>query len=242
MDELFCKECGQKIDTTSKFCSKCGNKVNVQESLDESTKSAKDNTESNKNSTNALTKKRGSNKIAIIIAIPLLIIFAALVFGSSDTLENTNIPSNTNEVSQTSENVPEQKIYKTGEPVRDGKFEMTILSISCGETSIGTNQYLKQDAQGEFCQMSMTVKNIGNEPQTFFSSNQYVYNNNDQKFSNDSTAELAIEGNSDTWLQEINPGNSISGIVVYDVPKGTILTKAELHDSAYSNGVDVKLN
>jgi hypothetical protein len=43
------------------------------------------------------------------------------------------------------------------------------------------------------------------------------------------------------FLQDINPGNSVSGIVVFDVPNGQTPGHLELHDSAFSGGVTVNV-
>ena len=45
-----------------------------------------------------------------------------------------------------------------------------------------------------------------------------------------------------TFLNEINPGNSAKGRLIYDVPKSVKLTKMELHDSPFSGGVEVSLS
>ncbi len=46
-----------------------------------------------------------------------------------------------------------------------------------------------------------------------------------------------------TWkfLNEINPGNQVNGIIVFDVPKDVQPTRIELHDSLFSGGVTVPL-
>ena len=46
---------------------------------------------------------------------------------------------------------------------------------------------------------------------------------------------------SNTLYEEINPGNSLKGTLLFDVPKGIKPAKLELHDSAFSGGVDVRL-
>jgi hypothetical protein len=46
---------------------------------------------------------------------------------------------------------------------------------------------------------------------------------------------------SNSFLKDINPGNRVSGTVVFDVPKGTKLADLELHDSMFSGGVTVPL-
>jgi hypothetical protein len=46
---------------------------------------------------------------------------------------------------------------------------------------------------------------------------------------------------SNTFITPINPGNSVVGTLVFDVPVGSTLSSIELHDSAFSDGVSVQL-
>ena len=123
--------------------------------------------------------------------------------------------------------------------VRDGKFEFTVTGVDCGATKIG-DEYINTKAQGEFCLVHMKVKNIGDEAQSFFADNQTAYNAKGQEFSADSGAAIYL-ADADSFMSEINPGNSIKGTVVFDVPKGTDLTSIDLHDSFFSGGVTVAL-
>ncbi|MDP3950527.1 DUF4352 domain-containing protein [Microbacterium sp.] len=125
-----------------------------------------------------------------------------------------------------------------GAAVRDGKFEFVVKNVKCGAQNIGGQ--FGSDAQGEFCQIRITVKNIGDEPQDMFSDNQYALNAAGQEFSPDGSA-MIFSANSDMWMSEINPGNSVSGELIYDVPRGTKLTKLEVHDSAFSSGATIDL-
>lgn len=43
-------------------------------------------------------------------------------------------------------------------------------------------------------------------------------------------------------MEEINPGNSTSATMVFDVPKNVDPTQIRLHDSMFSNGVTVDLS
>lgn len=126
---------------------------------------------------------------------------------------------------------------KLNQAARDGKFEFTVTKVACGKTEIGED-FLAEKAQGMFCLVTLTVKNIGDKPQTMFSENQAAYAG-ETMYSADSSAALALKGNSDVWMNEVNPGNQVTGTIVFDVPKGTTLTRFELHDSAFSGGVTV---
>ncbi|GCE77652.1 DUF4352 domain-containing protein [Cellulomonas biazotea] len=126
-----------------------------------------------------------------------------------------------------------------GTPVRDGKFEFVVHGTECGVTTVG-DEFLNQTAQGEYCLVRMSVTNIGDESQYFFGDNQEARNDAGQEFSSDSTAAIYLE-NSDSWMSEINPGNAVEAVVVFDVPPGTALASIDLHDSAFSGGVEASL-
>lgn len=123
--------------------------------------------------------------------------------------------------------------------VRDGKFEFTVTKVKAGVASVGS-EFLAEKAQGQFVLVSITVKNIGDEAQTLVDSEQKVTDTSGRTFSPNSAAGVYIEGNS-VLFSEINPGNSLKGILVYDMPKGAKAAQIELHDSMLSDGVTVKL-
>lgn len=126
-----------------------------------------------------------------------------------------------------------------GDAVRDGKFEFVVSKVDCGRTSVGDDLLGKQ-AQGQFCLVSLTVENIGDEPQTLFGDNQRLFDDRDREFSADTEAAVYLKSSQTLW-EEINPGNQVSGVVVFDVPKNAQPQRLELHDSAFSGGVSITL-
>lgn len=195
----------------------------------------------------ALANRKKNQKVAVIITAVVFGlsfvggIISAVVGGvTTTTVITTSTPEKTT-TTTTTNNEQVATSAGIGQPVRDGKFEFTVKSVSCGKTTVGTNEYLTKNAQGQFCLLNLTIKNIGNEPQTFFADNQYLFNAANQKFSADGTATIYANEQNTTWLNEINPGNSVEGSVVFDLPKDTTPTYAELHDSAFSDGVKVSL-
>ncbi|MFI5932415.1 DUF4352 domain-containing protein [Actinoplanes sp. NPDC051494] len=127
-----------------------------------------------------------------------------------------------------------------GDAVRDGKFEFTVSTMDCSKSQVG-GSYLNKKAQGKFCQINVKVKNIGKEAQYFDGSSQKAFDRDGTEFSNDGTAEIYANEDSATFLNEINPGNSAKGKLIFDVPDSTKLTSIELHDSMFSGGVTVEL-
>jgi hypothetical protein len=127
-----------------------------------------------------------------------------------------------------------------GDPVKDGKFQFTVTKVACGKKSVGSS-LLNQKAQGQFCLITLKVKNIGDEAQMFAGSNQKAFDAKGTEYSNDTSAEIYANSEAQTFLNEINPGNSVTGKLVFDVPKSTKLTRMELHDSIFSGGVEINL-
>jgi len=170
--------------------------------------------------------------------IVVLVIVGAIVSSGGDSTSNNTDNSSKSDSSESSE----PTTSGIGQAARDGKFEFVVKSIKCGQTTVGTNEFLTEKAQGQFCLLNITVKNIGDEPQSLFADNQYLFNASGQKYSADSTATTyAAPEDSDTWYSEINPGNSVEGAIVFDIPKDQTPTSAELHDSAFSDGIKVNL-
>ncbi|MFJ3963953.1 DUF4352 domain-containing protein [Streptomyces sp. NPDC090036] len=126
-----------------------------------------------------------------------------------------------------------------GEPVRDGKFEFTVTRLQPGVSHVGGGAY-GQDAQGQFFLVHMTVRNIGDRAQIFDGSDQKLIDRNGSKYSADVGASLLIDG-SESFLEQINPGNAVDGIVVFDIPKGADPVRIELHDSLFSGGITADL-
>ncbi|MFI6161671.1 DUF4352 domain-containing protein [Micromonospora haikouensis] len=133
------------------------------------------------------------------------------------------------------------KTATIGQPARDGKFEFTVKSSKCGVAKVG-NDPLGAKAQGQFCLVTINVKNIGKEAQMFDGSSQKAYAADGTEYSADNGAAIYANKNAETFLNDINPGNQVSGVVVFDIPKNVKLTKLELHDSPFSGGVTVALS
>ncbi|WP_250034331.1 DUF4352 domain-containing protein [Paractinoplanes maris] len=125
-------------------------------------------------------------------------------------------------------------------PAKDGDFQFTVTGLKCGVAKVGS-QYVNKKAQGQFCLVSLQIKNIGKEAQTMVDSVQKAFDAKGTEFSVDSSAALYANEDQQVFFEEINPGNTVKGKLVFDVPKGTKLTTVELHDSLFSGGVKVAL-
>lgn len=177
-------------------------------------------------------------KYGLLGFVGLILIVAVAGGGSSD--DSSSTASNGESQVTRQEDAP-ASTASIGDPVRDGKFEFVIDAVECGLDEIVTSAEfnLSETPQGEFCVMDLTVSNIGDEAQSFSYDDQKVFNAEGLTFSPD-TSTISLENN-DAVFEQINPGNKIQVQVVYDVPVGETPTKAELHDSFLSDGVEVQL-
>ncbi|MFT3662923.1 MAG: DUF4352 domain-containing protein [Gordonia sp. (in: high G+C Gram-positive bacteria)] len=170
--------------------------------------------------------------------IVFLLVVSALSSGSGD--EPTNALG-TGAPTEATKNDAEEKTAELNTPVRDGKFEFTVTGVEAGLSVVGDNPYLQEKAQGQFVVVTMTVKNISDEPQSFSPGDQKLKDSSGRTFETDSTAQIAL-GDSDiaVW-DKINPGNTVTVKLVFDMPENARPASLELHDSLFSSGATVNL-
>lgn len=121
-----------------------------------------------------------------------------------------------------------------------GGIGFTVTAIDPPVKTVGSNPYLQKTAQGEYLLVYVRVTNIGNKAQTYWSGNQKLIDDRGREFENDTMAGINVnEGTA--MSSEINPGNSVDVVVVFDIPAGTTPAALELHDSAFSGGAKVAL-
>jgi hypothetical protein len=128
-----------------------------------------------------------------------------------------------------------------GTVVRDGEFSFKVTKVEQGVSEIGEG-FLASKPQGRYVLVHLTVRNIGDEAQGFSSFNQKLIDTRNREFDADSSAAALSLEESNSLFEHINPGNTVKGIVVFDVPKNFRPKAIELHDSAFSSGVTVALS
>jgi hypothetical protein len=188
-----------------------------------------------------MSKENGNffkrHKILTVIGV---IVLLAIIGGAASGGNKTSTSTSSKTTSTKSDT--KATLAKINEPANDGKFQFTVTSIKCGEPSVSSaDGYLTKTAQGQYCLLNVTANNIGDQSQTLDSTSQYIYDSSNKKYSSDSEATIDNSPTDNTFFNPINPGNSVNGVIVFDIPKGVTPTLAELHDSAFSGGVKVSL-
>ncbi|KWV32505.1 DUF4352 domain-containing protein [Micromonospora rifamycinica] len=174
---------------------------------------------------------------------------AAAVSGDVPGVKSGAAPANTTAAPATSKAAPAVKTTtapappkpKTpgiGDKVRGGDFEFTVKGVKCGISRVG-NDFLNTKAQGTFCKVSVTVKNVTKRAHTFHADGSLsAQDSKGREYEAD--GEAGIYGNSDGqgFLDEINPGNSVTANVFFDVPKGTKLKTITLDAGLFTFAED----
>lgn len=171
-----------------------------------------------------------------ILTVLLLVSLFGAITGSGSTSTDNQSEKTTKEAT----NKPTVDAGPAiGTTAADGKFAFVIWKVKCGVKSVGSG-FTKSTAQGSYCLVDMSVKNIGDEAQTIFSDNMKLIDEQGREFQTDSAA-MMFSDSQDLWLKEINPGIQIDGQLIFDLPSDAKPVTAELHDSAFSGGVKIDL-
>ncbi|MFC4563287.1 DUF4352 domain-containing protein [Nocardiopsis mangrovi] len=110
-----------------------------------------------------------------------------------------------------------------GEPGTVDDWTVTVAGMET--TSVYGDEFLEETAQGEFRVISLTVENTGSEATYFDSSAVKLVDANGSEYSSQT-----VLGGDDLFLEQINPGNSVSGEAVVDVPEGTEVAEVVVED------------
>lgn len=183
--------------------------------------------------------RRIGPRTAVLLAVPFALFVIACGSGSGHAKDGGSVTVGGASSGATSGATGAAKAAASvGKPVRDGKFEFTVTKLKCGVSKVG-DSVLSDKAQGQFCLVTMKVRNIGKEAQLFDASSQFAFGATGAKYDADSAAGIDANNDATTFLDNINPGNSVTGIIVFDIPKSAKIVKLELHDSPFSDGVTV---
>lgn len=130
---------------------------------------------------------------------------------------------------------PAARYPQIGTPVVDGDLEFTVAAMECAVPAVGEGSGV-QVARGQFCVVSLTVRNVGSDPHVVSDSNMTGHAGN-ADYRPDGAADLAL---GDTlWLSVVPSGESAAGKVAFDLPVGVKLDRVTLRESAVSPGITI---
>lgn len=124
-----------------------------------------------------------------------------------------------------------------GTAVKSADLTLTVTEFKCGVSV--SDGYQDITPQGQFCKMSLTIRNDGSDQATVDDSQIKVKDAKGNEYGTSSDT-MTVDGN--IFLKQINPGNKIVGVAYYDVPAGTTPVTAEFRGSILSSAAEVSLS
>ncbi|AMS06319.1 DUF4352 domain-containing protein [Acidipropionibacterium acidipropionici] len=131
----------------------------------------------------------------------------------------------------------EAKKAGIGTAVKSDDLTLTVTEFKCGVSV--SDGYQDITPQGQFCKMSVTIKNDGSDQATVDDSQIKVKDAKGNEYGTSSDT-MTVDGN--IFLKQINPGNKITGVAYFDVPAGTKPVTAEFRGSILSSPAVVSLS
>jgi Domain of unknown function (DUF4352) len=134
----------------------------------------------------------------------------------------------------------EQEPARIGELAVDGDFTFVVTAVE-DSPAIIEDAGIGTEPRGKFVLVTMTVTNNSNSPRSLPGANQYLIDMEGRKASADTATAAHLPDDAQSLYAEIDPGNTATGIVVFDIPVDATPAGLELHQSASSDGVTVAL-
>ncbi|ONH52054.1 serine/threonine protein kinase [Frankia sp. CcI49] len=121
---------------------------------------------------------------------------------------------------------------------QDGPLSFAVDGVECGVEQLGLG-FLARHPAGQFCLVAITIRNTGTSPRALDSSYQYVYDSTGARRTADYLSRYYLPG--ETIWNTAEPGASIHGRMVFDLPPDATPRRLELHDSPASGGGSIPL-
>lgn len=139
---------------------------------------------------------------------------------------------------ETTEETPEDAAESVGigDTGEVGDWMVTVHGTETAATF--SDEFFEEQAQGEFVIVEMTVENSGSEA-TYF--DETALSLIDAEGNSHSTSTTLIDQT--FFIEQINPGNQVTGQAAFDVPEGTEAVALEVTDNwGFGDPVEIRLD
>lgn len=182
----------------------------------------------------------------LLVVIVIIAVASAIGGGGDDT---STAEGGTSDAQQSGESTKkkeaadkpaEEASYGIGDTVAADDWEITVAKVEDGVSQVG-DEFLNAKAQGQFVQIELSVKNTGSDPNFFFEDDIELGDDAGNTYSADSEAGIYAAENNILFLEEINPGNTAEGVLVFDVPEDADPNKLTFAGGLFSDPVEISL-
>lgn len=160
-------------------------------------------------------------KIGKFILMVFGVMIALGVISSMMGDEEATETGSSKEATETATAKEEEQVYQVGEKVEVGKLAYQVNNVSATNEIASDNQFIESaTTEGQFVLIDITAYNNDSETRMVDSNMFKVEDDQGREFEPTSDAEvmMVVEDMSDFFLQDINPGLSKTGKVVFELP------------------------
>lgn len=190
------------------------------------------------------TARRGPDRrqLTVIVGVVLAAIIAVVVAVSLPIGQGGD-PKAGNPTGQPATSVPSVAPSATppttsgfNVPVTDNGLRFVVRGIDCASRELGGG-IVTRHASGKYCQARISVTNIGTTSTSLRNDAQVLYDSGGARHTADYLARFQLS--EDLW-DSLDPGDTKSGTLVFDVPRDVGPRLLELHADEDSRGVQVR--
>jgi hypothetical protein len=128
---------------------------------------------------------------------------------------------------------------RSTDPVRDGDLEFTVTGVRTAVGTLGRGDLVRRST-GQFVLVTVSVRNRGRAAVRFDFGNQLLVDVKGREFDADDEAGVYLE-EARAFLAPVGAGRTVSGVLVFDLPKGDVLASVDLHGQGSPDGVSIPL-
>ncbi|WP_054951800.1 DUF4352 domain-containing protein [Flaviflexus massiliensis] len=126
-----------------------------------------------------------------------------------------------------------------GSTINNGEFDITVTSYEAGLATVESG-YFQEEATGQYVRVFVTVTNTSNEAHYFFASSHKLIDDQSRQHTDSSDAIFMDDALS---AEEINPGVTVEGYLLYDIPADATVTEIQFGASGFfDDPIPVTLN
>lgn len=187
-------------------------------------------------------EKKGNWFMRHKILTGILVFIVLIVVVSASGGDSSNGGSGDSGSKQEQSQKQEKITAKIGEQVQSGDLAFTVNGVKEYQ-SLG-NSFTSKDAQGVFKVVSLKIENVGKETKTIDSSMIKLTDSEGRTFERSidgQTAKGLSQGQVDLFLQQVQPGLSVNGEIVFDVPESAEGLVIELRGGLFATPAEVEL-
>lgn len=177
---------------------------------------------------------------SVFIFFALFLTLLGLLFGAAESTPTSDLaasetPTVVREDGRMSITYKAEPVYKVGDEIVAGDFKWKVTSIE-KRFVLGNSEYLKKKASGMFLLVKVEVENVGNEPQLLSDTFLKLVDDKGRTFAADTGAGLYL-GEEWIFFKTLNPGVTLRGTIVYDVPKDMTVANLKISSNFAENSI-----